>query len=487
LAFAQPDGCFSHGAMVDFQMKYIALIFLCLSSQGFAASTVVQIDYPYFVWNAQGGRIAYHKSPNASPNWWHDVVTGPNGQLTLKGSSNPISITGDSKSANALSKVIKASAPVDQTALKANIVKNLKALSAPGLALLIGPWAVSAGLEYLNGDWVRNTDGEEPPSTTYSDYVAYQNPYSGAFYATSGEAWVSVQAMYPSSFPQNCSGDANETLHYVGVTKIYAQQYGKLDPATGYCAWKKTVYFYACPVNYSWGGTSCIAPPAVLPASPSDFDVLLTHRDMTAAEVQMYTDAGYYLPVQGVHTEIGDLSSLSSDDLSYLTSKGYFQPSPGSLAWPSGSPVTDPVTGQKSQPMVQADPAPNGGVRLTPYKAPLNADGTPATDASGNPLPNQESQPDPCELDPSRVGCASLGDAEDAEIPTTEVELTTNWNEFAFSGSCPADRTFAFGNRSATISMEPICNAAESYIRPFMLLAASVAAYLIFVGGVKTS
>ena len=248
------------------------------------------------------------------------------------------------------------------------------------------------------------------------------------------------------------------------------------------------------PQNPSYIGYSCILfggnpfLTTTTPITQVQAEEIASNSSITPTDndYQMMLAAGWALPLTTDPLVTIDLPNINSTDLAYLTSKGYFQPTPTSLAGPNGSPVTDPVTGTTKQPMVQVDPAPNGGVSLTPYDQPLDANGDPVVDTNGNPVSIPSNNTDPCALNPERAGCASLGTPESDTITPTEKTVTGQFNSFNISGQCPSDKTFSVAGMTHTIQMSPICGAAQNYIKPFLLLMASVTAYFIFVGGLRT-
>ncbi|MBI5330715.1 MAG: hypothetical protein HZB71_08890 [Betaproteobacteria bacterium] len=54
------------------------------------------------------------------------------------------------------------------------------------------------------------------------------------------------------------------------------------------------------------------------------------------------------------------------------------------------------------------------------------------------------------------------------------------------ASSCPADKSFTVAGQTYSVSYTQICNAATDYVRPLVILLASVMAYMIFVNGMKS-
>lgn len=105
----------------------------------------------------------------------------------------------------------------------------------------------------------------------------------------------------------------------------------------------------------------------------------------------------------------------------------------------------------------------------------------PAEEAGGD---GSESPTDPCTSNPTRVGCAVLGDPPPAEdIPKQDVPISITPVVFASAAGCPAPITFeAYGSRS--ISFEPMCNTVSGF-RPLFLALASLTAAIVFMGALK--
>jgi hypothetical protein len=92
-----------------------------------------------------------------------------------------------------------------------------------------------------------------------------------------------------------------------------------------------------------------------------------------------------------------------------------------------------------------------------------------------------------CDKAPGSTACTELGtldaneDPEDLNKDLGELNLGT----VSTAGSCPADKTFTAGNHTVTMPMTGVCQAAQDYVKPFVLLTAAIGAYMIFVGGLK--
>ncbi|APW37527.1 hypothetical protein RD110_10285 [Rhodoferax koreense] len=103
---------------------------------------------------------------------------------------------------------------------------------------------------------------------------------------------------------------------------------------------------------------------------------------------------------------------------------------------------------------------------------------------------SEDKETDLCVLHPEIIACAKLGDAPDAEqLPKAEKTVTFTPVAFQSNATCPAgvpiDYTLFGRSAHYVIPFEPLCNAASTYIRPLLLLAAALVAAGIFVGGLK--
>lgn len=244
-------------------------------------------------------------------------------------------------------------------------------------------------------------------------------------------------------------------------------------------------------VNQSWigychhsvvpdfGGTSLVTDTDWLNA-PSQIT-----RSLTDAELAEMVRLGYAVPIdKPAATVIGDFSALTAAELATLTAMGYFQQSP--ITVNNGPAFTDPVTGDQLQPKLTVEAAPNGGVRVSSSDQPVDAAGDPAKNADGTDKAPTDSA-DPCAGNPDSVQCSTLGSLDPAgdPLPTTH-NLSFQPGTLATAGTCPAPRSMSALGHPIAFSYQPICDAASTYIRPFVLLASAIASYFIFVGGLRT-
>jgi hypothetical protein len=226
------------------------------------------------------------------------------------------------------------------------------------------------------------------------------------------------------------------------------------------------------------------------PATQADFDDLAnTGRNLSDAEIEELRQAwgmAYPIPVSAPNTVIGDFSHLTAQEIADLQSLGFFQPTPTSGAVPNGDSYTDPLSGEKRQPYLQFDPAPNGGVRVTPYDQVLNPDGTPKQDVNNNPINVPSESNDPCAIDPGRAGCAPLGSLDEAAPGPTQTPVSiTPQAAWGNAGQCPQDVVLNVMGQSVPFKFSGACQFFQ-LMNPVVLAAAWVSALFIFIGGVRT-
>lgn len=92
---------------------------------------------------------------------------------------------------------------------------------------------------------------------------------------------------------------------------------------------------------------------------------------------------------------------------------------------------------------------------------------------------------DPCVKAPDRVGCKLLGTPDSATIPTSTENLTYTPESTGFGdGSCPPPVTWSSTRAgSHSISYQPACDFATTYMRPVALLIGALMALFILMPG----
>ena len=96
----------------------------------------------------------------------------------------------------------------------------------------------------------------------------------------------------------------------------------------------------------------------------------------------------------------------------------------------------------------------------------------------------QPEQPDPCQANPNRVGCVDLGEPPSEEIPKSTVNLTYAAESPFGGGSCPSDKTMNLrGQTIKVIDWSKWCSLTATYVRPLILLLATISAFFIVAVG----
>jgi len=98
--------------------------------------------------------------------------------------------------------------------------------------------------------------------------------------------------------------------------------------------------------------------------------------------------------------------------------------------------------------------------------------------------------PDPaqsdCEKNPNALGCQTLNDVPDDQVPKKTETLTYEVEDLGFgAGQCPASQTVTTHIGSVTLNMSPYCDALVTYCKPVLILLALLTAFFI-VAPVKT-
>lgn len=134
----------------------------------------------------------------------------------------------------------------------------------------------------------------------------------------------------------------------------------------------------------------------------------------------------------------------------------------------------------------------------TGTKTTTNPDGTTTTTTttstqpqadycSANPAAAACKSQDWCEKNPDTVGCSEFGTPDDS-VKLTEKSSgfeSITAVPFAAAGGCPAPLSFEVIGHQYAVSFQPVCNGAQDYIRPVVLVLAAFAAAFIFVNGFK--
>lgn len=156
---------------------------------------------------------------------------------------------------------------------------------------------------------------------------------------------------------------------------------------------------------------------------------------------------------------------------------------------PDGTIVTGTKTGTTSTTYNNTYNTNNVTVKVTNSTTYVTnwSDGTtdttePTTKEEEAPKPEEE-KGDECEKHPDRAGCADL-DTPEGQIPREQVSLTYAAEDRFGGGSCPANKTMNLrGNIITVIDWVKWCDLTATYVRPLILLLATISAFFIVATG----
>lgn len=379
------------------------------------------------------------------------ISPGPGMSATLGGWSTASNYTGTfNAAATAVTGAVSVSGATATLAGSASLAATAGNVAASALKLnpaglltsAVASWALSAGLQYLNGQWQKNN----APSGYVAGYMWCYNgaPNCGPTPDAALQFFKNIQPNYP-----NCSVSSSGTT-YVNYS-CSSPTLGTLYPTVNRAA-------ETCPAGTYRNGTQCVG--LVVPATDPDFAALAA-KPLTDAAATDLAKAGAKLPLN----------------------KPTFAP----MDLPVGSPYVDPVTGKRYQDMVRLTPGSDGTtVEAQMYKQEVNADGTTATDSTtGQPASPEkgETQTD-CDKKPESIGCSDWGEPDDTDIQKNNktFSLTPDGGWGAATASCPADRTYSLKSGGvARFSYSGLCQGAELF-RPLIIGMAWLSAILIAIG-----
>jgi hypothetical protein len=430
----------------------LALLLVC--SHAFAAT---QLLLPKYVTLPGASPLSAVVSPtakaaaiyqNLAGSWLeHATVSGAKGYATA--ASNPIFEGGVARNLKLSSPLISGLSQAEAATLSSGITGTavvnqslakrlaVNALRLTPLAIGVGltAWALSDDLSYFAGEWHK--------SSTLPGLLDY----------------VPSGGVGPSSACNAPGGCSNYAVFYSMTTSQWNDLCGSLN---GIAAWDGTN-------GYCHLYTSPVTSPVV--ATSADFDHLAdTPASLTDAQLAEMIAAGYAVPIGDIDPEI----LAQARHITY------------------GLPYTNPVTGEHLQPMLALDVA-GSSVRATGYDTPLDASGVPLNGPDGLPIKQETaSDPvppvDPCVANPGSLACQGLGSLDPADDPVQQTRsLSFTPGTLATAGSCPAPYVGTImGGHTLSFDYQPVCDAATNYVKPLVLVFAAVAAYMIFIGGLRT-
>lgn len=323
----------------------------------------------------------------------------------------------------------------------------LKTTPATFVVGTVAAWALTSGLQYIDGIWKAAVVDPAPVQNT-NWYVSATGTACSSYTAgcTIDQAIATWNPQYVVELNGTCtaiagntstSGSFNCPLRY------------KFSPA--HTTWYTTTYRV-----YYYGTKAAVLRPAV----DSDWTSL----------------SGGTLPANVAKDIIGAGGSLPIGQPTF---------SPGHQDISIGDPYVDPVTGKRYQDKARITPQPTtpDTSDVQTVKQEIDENGNPV-EVGGVPVAPEEKTEDPCKLNPERMGCKEFGTPEDSELATEERGVSSvTIQTFAGNATCPPDIQLPKG---ATFSWAYPCQMATG-VRPFLLALAWLAAGLIVIGAVRNS
>lgn len=115
-----------------------------------------------------------------------------------------------------------------------------------------------------------------------------------------------------------------------------------------------------------------------------------------------------------------------------------------------------------------------------------NAGDVTTTTTTVNPSNPQQDPENPCVQNPDASGCAPLGTPGAEPQPQRTTQGISYVPEVFATGTCPPPEAFSVFGWSNSISYEPLCSAAQTWVRGIVLLLATAVGALVFIGGLKS-
>lgn len=104
---------------------------------------------------------------------------------------------------------------------------------------------------------------------------------------------------------------------------------------------------------------------------------------------------------------------------------------------------------------------------------------------SGSSTPAEPTKTD-CELKPNSIGCSEFGSPTNETLATSDSGFNSIGSvSLASASGCPAPESFSVAGHQYAVSFQPVCNGADSYIKPVMIVLGAALAAFIFIGGFK--
>lgn len=91
-----------------------------------------------------------------------------------------------------------------------------------------------------------------------------------------------------------------------------------------------------------------------------------------------------------------------------------------------------------------------------------------------------------CDKKPNSVGCSEYGSVTSETLATTNSGFNSIGSvSLATAAGCPSSESFSVAGHQFAVSFTPICNGADSYIKPVVIVLGAALAAFVFIGGFK--
>lgn len=369
--------------------------------------------------------------------------------------------------------VFNAAIPIAATAASV-AVTAVRANPAGLVTSAVVSYLLTKGIELVDGEFKKATTGPSPTETEtipvtaegrlWNDGYGQFKPWSQA-HSTSCSLWIQNNnaggwwTLVGPASQSEPSPPANTATFQCRVLDGSTQSQMNVN-ALGTTA---NGINYTCPDGYTISGTNCTRPKQVTTYQP------LTESDWDAARSGYWPDPAILdLVKKGVPlpTDAPVFSPTYQDD-------------------PVGDPYVDPVTGKRYQDKARITPSTTNPSQadVQVFKQEIDANGQPViSPGTGQPVPPEKQQEDPCKLNPDRVGCKNLGTPDDIDLEIQERGVSAiTVQSFGSNATCPQPIPLPKG---ASLSFQYPCAMAEG-VKPFLLALAWLVAGFIIIGAVR--
>lgn len=307
-------------------------------------------------------------------------------------------------------------------------------------------WLLSAGLEWINGQWQVRV-----PDTV---------PVSGVYY------WIGSNPVC-KSVSASCS-----------FQTTIQERFTELAKTTGYTNYQLSG---SCTVNS--GSSTVVCPYSFRDKSGATLtgNITIYYGGVASPQYQPSTESDW--------AKLVDIPDPVANDLAKTVALPLQNPefNPPYVDVPLGEPYVDPVTGKRYQDKARITPQSDGKTAdVQTTKQEVDEAGEPVTDPATGVEKPPEKQDDFCKQNPDSLACMEKGEPDELDLETRSNGSMVSPVSVGGAGHCMADKTLAMATmgRSITFTYKPICDLA-SMVRPLILALAWLLAGWIMVGAVK--